>query len=443
MALVLWAVGAGCDASGTVNNGGGTAPTTTLRVSLDASDLEIDRGGLAGLISGDGRRVAFLSDSISLDPALSPRRYGVFVKDLETRSLTIANRAAGAAGAVVPSDAVPIGLSRDGRRVAFLTSGALDPADTNLRYDIYVRDLETFETILATRGDGAAGVIGNGRALSGAFSADGLRLAFTSDSTNLDPADTDGLVYDLYVRDLAAGTTRLISRASGAAGAKATQESYLAAISGDGSLVLFANFSSNLVSPAPPPTSIQMYLRNVTAQTTEAVSRAPGLPGAYADGTTTTGDISLDGRFVTFSSDSKNLHPDDADAKRDIFVRDLLTGEVDLVSRATGFDGTKGLGDSFYPRISGDGRYVAFQSFAANLVEGDTNGTRDVFLRDRLMGVTQRVTVRTFGSQVLTETAQFSMSEDGAKVAFTSAATDIVDDDSNGFFDVFIRSPLR
>jgi Tol biopolymer transport system component len=101
--------------------------------------------------------------------------------------------------------------------------------------------------------------------------------------------------------------------------------------------------------------------------------------------------MSADGRFVVFGSRSTNLVPGDANGHYDIFLRDRLTGTTERVSVAS--TGTEGNGDSLESSVSEDGRYVAFSSSATDLVTGDTNGCVDVFLRDRVAGTTVRISV--------------------------------------------------
>jgi hypothetical protein len=440
--VILACAWAACDPSGTVNNGHVGLPATTLRVTLNDRDEEGDRGGAGGLISGDGNSVAFVSDSSNFHPDVVFGSRGAFVKDLVTRSLYLASRESGRDGAVHPVDALVMGLSRNGRRVLIYATGSLDPSDPGTGYRLYVRDLDTHETILASRADGPSGARAVGAIFEAALSADGRSVAFQFYGNNIDPADTDS-VPDIFVRDLVAGTTRLVSRATGVSGAKGNQESHVGGISEDGSRVLFLSQATNF-GFAPPGTGAAFaYLRDVGAGTTVLVSRGPGLAGPPADSTTVSATLSADARYVVLSSPATNLHPDDLDSQYDVVVRDLLSGEMDLVSRASGDHGVKAIGGASGGRISADGRIVAFESAAGNLVPGDTNSARDIFLRDRATAATIRVSVRTFGSQIGYECFQFTMSEDGSAAVFSSLAPDIVDDDTNGYYDLFIRRPLR
>ena len=141
--------------------------------------------------------------------------------------------------------------------------------------------------------------------------------------------------------------------------------------------------------------------------------------------------ISADGRYVAFISDASNLVPGDTNGVTDIFVYDRQTGTIERVSVAA--DGTQGNGGSCQPSISADGRYVAFSSYASNLVPGDTNGISDVFVYDRQTDTIERVSVAADGTQGNSYSWQpASISADGRYVAFSSFASNLVPGDTNG-----------
>src|SRR2546425_1904657 len=133
--------------------------------------------------------------------------------------------------------------------------------------------------------------------------------------------------------------------------------------------------------------------------------------------------MSADGRFVAFDSDSPTLVPGDTNTLRDIFVHDVATGTTTRVS--VGLNGAQANGDSQRPTVSADGRYVAFWSAATNLVEGDTNKVPDAFVYDRQTDKTTRVSVRSDGAQANGESARPVISADGSVVAFESAASNL------------------
>ncbi|MGB7895074.1 MAG: calcium-binding protein, partial [Microcoleus sp.] len=146
--------------------------------------------------------------------------------------------------------------------------------------------------------------------------------------------------------------------------------------------------------------------------------------------------ISADGRFVAFQSQASNLVPGDTNNKNDIFVRDLSTNTTTRVSVDSA--GIQGNNDSFNPSISADGRFVAFASFS-NLVPGDTNNQPDIFVRDLLSNTTTRVSVDSAGNQGNSLSNNSAISADGRFVAFQSYASNLVPGDTNNQFDIFVR----
>ncbi len=159
------------------------------------------------------------------------------------------------------------------------------------------------------------------------------------------------------------------------------------------------------------------------------------------DGNTFDPSISADGRYVAFSSTSTSLVANDTNAQSDIFVHDLLAGTTTRIS--TDSSGTQASGgESASPSISADGRYIAFKSAATNLVEGDTNTKTDVFVRDMIKGTTTRVNTDSNGIQANIGSAHVSLSADGRYVAFSSGATNLVADDTNAKSDIFVHDML-
>ncbi|MFE6866165.1 TolB family protein [Kitasatospora sp. NPDC057692] len=167
----------------------------------------------------------------------------------------------------------------------------------------------------------------------------------------------------------------------------------------------------------------------------ERISQAPG--GAQADGDSHLGGLSATGRYTVFTSDAANLVPGDTNGTSDVFVRDLLTGRTERVSVADG--GDQATGSSSGKAISADGRYVAFASDAADLAPGDANGTYDVYVRDRVAGRTERITVGDPAQPQTGGTDTPVISWDGRYVAFASGRGDLVPGDTNHVADVFVH----
>jgi Tol biopolymer transport system component len=333
-------------------------------------------------------------------------------------------------------------VSADGRYVAFSSAaGNLVAGDTNGVVDVFVRDLGTGTTRRVSVS--SAGVQGNGGSGVGfpgvVISADGRYVAFVSTASNLVAGDTNG-VEDIFVRDVVAGTTRRVSVASGGAQATCGQVtcSEAPAISADGRFVAFFSFASNLVA-GDTNGAPDVFVRNLAAGTTGRVSVSSGR-GVQGNGASEYGTaISADGRFVAFGSSASNLVVGDTNRQADVFVRDRAMARTGRVSVASG-RGVQGNGDSSLPAISADGRFVVFSSSASNLVVGDTNRSSDVFVRDRAKATTRRVSLSSAGVQGNGNSGfNVAISADGRFVTFDSHASNLVAGDTNLYTDIFLR----
>jgi len=201
-------------------------------------------------------------------------------------------------------------------------------------------------------------------------------------------------------------------------------------------VVVFESEASNLVAGDTNQAS-DVFLRNLETGLTRRLSTGPG--GRQGDAGSGLPAISADGRFVAFTSFASNLVPDDPNGVDDVFVRSLRTGITRRVSVAT--DGTRGNADGHYlPAISARGRFVAFASTSPELVRGDRNGSTDVFVRDRWAGTTRRVSIGARGVESDGSSFSPAISGDGRLVAFASGATNLVAGDTNGATDVFVRN---
>jgi Tol biopolymer transport system component len=264
-----------------------------------------------------------------------------------------------------------------------------------------------------------------------AMTPDGRYVAFDSDASNLVPGDTNG-TWDVFVRDRNTGQTERVSLSSD--GTQGSGLSVHPALSADGRYVAFLSLAPNLVA-GDTNGRIDVFVHDRLTGNTERVNVSSA--GEEADNFVIDDPaISADGRYVTFGSSADNLAPADNNARADVFVRDRLAGTTERVSLSNG--GSEGNSESRSPAISGDGRYVAFESFASNLVEGDTNGHLDVFLRDRQNGTTQRISVGAAG-EADSDSNAVALSADGRTAAFQSYASNLVAGDTDGSIDVFVR----
>ncbi len=204
--------------------------------------------------------------------------------------------------------------------------------------------------------------------------------------------------------------------------------------SADGRYIAFESYASNLIA-GDSNNSHDIFVHDRITGNTTRVSH--NTDGTQANGNSVIPSLSADGRYVAFLSIASNLVADDTNGLVDIFVHDRNTGVTTRVNLNT--DGTQANSDSLNTSLSADGRYVAFSSWASNLVAGDTNHTEDIFVHDRNTGATTRVSLNTDGTQANGFSRDYSLSADGRYVAFSSGASNLVADDTNGTVDTFVH----
>jgi Tol biopolymer transport system component len=253
-----------------------------------------------------------------------------------------------------------------------------------------------------------------------------------------------GLLLSLFAAPASAhppGTTELVS--VGSAGAAGDSDSSLASISGDGRIVAFWSFASNLV-PGDTNGTSDVFVRDRVAGTTERVSvdsrerqSIGGDQGGVLDTNFGRPVITPDGRFVAFASSATNLVKGDRNNTVDIFLRDRVVGTTERVTMAG--RKTEANSESSVPAISPDARFIAFRSFADNLVPGDTNFTSDVFLLDRQAGTIVRVSLTSTGQQADNASGSPSITPDGRFVVFESGALLLPGEVEDFASDVYLR----
>jgi Tol biopolymer transport system component len=394
-------------------------PGDTEVVSLRAGSPAVARSGSCGpggkplqCISADGRFVVFGSESPDIVPNDTNGVSDIFLRDRvlqQTRRISL-----GAGGAQANGHCQSPVISADGMFVAYESKASnLVAGDTNGSWDAFVVNLGTGLTervSLTDLGKQASGfIVGESPTISddGRFVAFDSLAALVGDDTN----DT----YDVYVRDRQARTTARLSVSS--TNGDPDDGSGLAAISADGHVVTFTSDATNLVA-GDANGMPDVFVRDRQAGTTERVSVGSGGPGDWGYQSA----ISGDGRYIAFWTTAP-LDPADTNGRYDIYVRDRVTKVTEGVSVSS--TGRQAKRDSLNPSISADGRYVAFESDASNLVPGDTNSSRDVFVRDRWAGTTERVSVASSGAEGNAYSATPSLSADGRLVAFISTSTNL------------------
>jgi Putative binding domain, N-terminal/WD40-like Beta Propeller Repeat len=420
-------------------------PTTTrVSVGPGGAQGDRDSGGTrptqrGSAISVDGRWVAFQSEARNLVADDTNGWADIFLHDRQTATTTRVSQGEGSIQADGPS-AEPV-TSGDRSVIAYtswasnLMSG--DPSgDTNGVSDVLVHDRDVIVNDRRVAwtwrvSNGSGGEQANGASGSPAISADGRWVAFQSDASNLVDGDTNAAT-DVFLYDLVLATTTRVS--VGTSGAQGNGASEAPTISADGRWVAFDSWASNLVlgdTNGDP----DVFIYDRQAGTTTRVSVGSG--GTQANDATGASAMSADGRWVAFRSVANNLVPGDTNFWSDVFVHDRQTGTTTRVSVGPG--GLQPNGFSDFPVISADGRWVGFESFAHNLVANDTNDTADVFVHDRQTGATTLVSLGTSGTQGNGLSQHATISADGRLVAFESRASNLVSDDTNAAPDVFVR----
>lgn len=325
-----------------------------------------------------------------------------------------------------------VALSEDGRYVAFVSRAAdLVPGDGNGLEDVFLRDTAAGTTVRVSVATG--GAEGNGFCRGCDVSDDGRFVVFVSAASNLAPGDTNGN-RDVFLRDLALGTTALVSRALG--GGTGNGISREPSISGDGSVVVFQSIASDLV-PGDTNAVDDVFAYDTATGALTPLSRGPG--GALGSGESSRPHVSRDGAWAAFESAATNLGPADSSVRTDIYVAEISTG---LVLRVEGPSGEL-TSRSAKPRISADGRFVAFESQATNLLPGGNPNGLHIARWDRLTGTIDVVSRDVLGAVAGGTSGDACVSSSGALVAFRSFESDLVPGDTNGAEDIFVRHVLE
>jgi len=375
------------------------------------------------------------------------------------------------AGGETEIDSSSSAISSDGRYVAFVSS------DTNLTDDEYGEEItnvflydRTLDTVILI--SGADGRAGDSNSSAPSVSSDARYVTFASSATNLIEGSADGNG-DVFLYDTSLDTMTLVSVGGGSGGDGASANPY---ISSDGAYITFDSVATDLIAGDTNDVR-DIFVYDVAGQTIERVSISDA--GVEGNSGSSAPSISTDGRYVAFASESTNLTDDTIEEGVNIFLYDRTLDTVVLVS---GADSDGGDGESSSPHISADGAYIVFDSGATNLVSGDTNGIQDVFVYTVSDGTIERISSDDYASskpvvssngryvaftretdtgtgiyhydrnlgtlRYITEGSQdggegdysdeSTISSDGSVIAFESNAINLVDDDTNDIYDIFV-----
>jgi len=333
-------------------------------------------------ISSDGNFVAF--ETATNPPSFNANGL-VLRQNMQTSGTDIVGTNANVTSTPL-DDFNTLDMTPDGRFIVFVVNVTSNSPTMNTA--IYLWDAQTgTNTLVSMNRD--TGLVSDGICSSPSVSSNGQFVAFIGSGTNLVSNSLAGELH-AYVRDEQAGITKLADGDTNGVGAGVSSTAF-PGLSADGRFVVFDSVNGNVV-PNDRNRASDIFVRDTIAENDGMISvpdptltsyTPNGISGLYP------GSVSADGRCVAFSSDADDLVLGDTNSQRNVFVRDLLLGTNVLVSADT--NGVAASGFSFEPVISGDGRYVAFSSYASNLVADDTNNTQDVFLRDLQTGTTRLV----------------------------------------------------
>ena len=374
-------------------------------------------------LSDDRRYVAFKAGTTTPTGAAMILQY-----DSTTRTTTVVNTN-GIGGPVDLDDSYGPEMTPGGRFIAFARhEGSLSSGYSS----VHVWDSQGAVDTLVS--DNGSGVPANTASYAPMLSPDGQFVAFLSNATNLvGNAVANGA--HVYLRNLPSSTTQLVDVDTNGIGSTADTLTSLG-LSADGRFVAFSSPDGSLVN-LDKNRAEDVFVRDLVAGTTEMVSQrnAAVIPqAADAFSMLSPSSVSADGRWVAFASPADDLVPNDTNQQPDVFVRDLVNGTNLLVS--VGSDGGPALGGgSGNPVISADGRYVVFISAATNLVTGPINTNGNVFRRDLQTGTTVLVSVGTDGvSPGNNDASDLVISPDGRYVAFLSPAANLVSGYTGGAY---------
>ncbi len=430
----------------TTSMGAAAEGHTTKRVSVSSSENQANASSIRPSISADGRFVAFSSEASDLVRNDTNGERDVFVRDLRTGTTErVSVSSSGRQGNGIsryPS------ISAGGRFVAFESNATnLVEDDANgTDFDVFVHNRFTGATELVSVDSYSfrdPPNQGNRSSTRPSINGDGQEVAFDSLATNLeDEPDTNG-ERDVFVhlRDTTTTYRASVSSSSLAhpGGREANGTSRSPSINSRGNVVAFESDATNLVRHDTNGV-YDIFVRDQAPETTVRASVSSSGRQANASSSSPSidsADGAADARFVAFDSLASNLVRNDTNGDRDVFVHDLRTGTTERVSVSSA--GRQGNGTSRAPSISANGRFVAFASSARNLVRDDTNGTYDVFVHDLQTGTTRRVSVNSAGNQGNASSDNAALGFDASVVAFASRARNLVANDTNGAYDVFVH----
>jgi len=406
----------------------------------------VSRSGAAGsptgsshaTVSADGSLVAFAGGWTSFG-STNNNGTDVFVKNMVSGA--VANEHRNESGQNGSSGAGAPVISADGKVLAFLSASDLtaDAASSGALYDIFLSEVRGSGIQMVSTGSGGT-LAADGRSLNPDLSFDGSSVAFESTTSNW-AAGGSTATSDVFLKDLGDGTLTRIS--TSLTGTDGNGESLNAKVSADGRYVVFESDASNLTS-GDTNGYRDIFLWDRDAAGSKLVNLTEGVTARNPNNTATNADIAYDegwGGVVVFQT-AKAFVDEDTANNTDIYAYNLAEGTFSLVSSTAAGAGVQLSSEE--ASISGDGRFVAFTSYSDALVAGDSNGTRDVFVKDLYTGKIALVSRSAAGNAANGASLRAQISLGGEWIVFESSATNLAASDGNGgFSDVYrVSNPL-
>ena len=393
----------------------------TEMVSVRYDGAQTLRRSLSPTVSATGRFVAFSSRARISNAPVDLTDLQVYVRDMDTGVSRLVSRARGGGGGNADSNWASI--SADGTRIVYNSAASnLVAGDTNGYPDVYMYDTQTKTTsLISHRPDGGAANFGS---FIPYISADGTHVVYTSSASDLVGGSGARGEINVYLHDIAAGTTKLVSHGTG--DALANDESIAESISADGNLVTFRSLAANLIPDDNNGRTEDVFLYNASTGQNQIISGTPGEPANAGSGSSA---ISGNGNYVAYSSAASNLVADDNNGRADVFLYDVEVNSTTLISRGRG--GLAANGDSFYPTISRDGTRIAYLSWARNLVAEPDSIYTDIYVFDTTTESTRLITKAPNGSPADDRSDGVKISLDGRYIAYDSRASNLVPGDND------------
>lgn len=406
--------------------------SSVIRLSQKIDGTQASNDGSYPEISRDGKVASFESISYNLVTTDYNNDYDIFLYSIDVPSLQRipANEISPEANDYNDT----IYLSADGRYATFVSAATNLYPEVNWAYNSFRKDMKTGDIYFIAQS--ATGEIAQQDSYENDISADGNIVVFSSQASNLVPGDTNGQ-FDIFVKNISTGQINLISK--DASNNLANGYCDFPGISADGNVIAFVSTASNLV-PGDTNSRNDVFWYNRTTGEMRLISKANDGTIGDSNASYQKPYLSSDGNKVVYSSLATNLVAGDINGAYDVFLYDAVTDQTTLISKDN--SGTIGNANSQWAAINVDGTKVIFHSYATNLVPGDTNGVADTFVHDIASGLQTRVSESALGVQSNGQShtsSSASLSKDGRYAAFSSAASNLVNNDTNGSYDVFVK----